>query len=195
MRFMKACLNKWSGCVVAAVAAALPLFAAQAADVRQARVWAGPEYTRVVLDASGPLKYSVNQADGRVVIDLPGSDVASGFSAPSSQGLFRSLSHSRTGDRLQLTASVAPGSLLKSFVLGPDGGSNYRLVLDLYPGKATAGAAAVAATPVNLAPPVAASAAPVAMPEYVGPAHGSRKAIEQAAAMLKGQRADRKSVV
>ena len=54
----------------------LPLCAARAADLKDARVWAGPEYTRVVLDASGPLHYKISQKDGQVVVDLPDSRVS-----------------------------------------------------------------------------------------------------------------------
>lgn len=183
MRLMRGYLNNWGGWVVVAILAAMPLYAAQAAELKGARVWAGPEYTRVVLDASGPLRYTISQKDGQVVVDLPGSRTTSSFSSPSAQGLYRGMSHARIGDGMQLTAKVAPASRLKSFVLKPASGTDYRLVLDLYPASASVAAAA----PAEAAPaPVV--QAPAAVPSYSNPTHSRRVAAEQAAAMLNGQR-------
>lgn len=183
MRLMRGYLNNWGGWVVVAILAAMPLCAAQAAELKGARVWAGPEYTRVVLDASGPLRYTISQKDGQVVVDLPGSRTTSSFSSPSAQGLYRGMSHARIGDGMQLTAKVAPASRLKSFVLKPASGTDYRLVLDLYPASASIATAA----PAEAAPaPVV--QAPAAVPSYSNPTHSRRVAAEQAAAMLNGQR-------
>jgi len=183
MRLMRGYLNNWGGWVVVAILAAMPLYAAQAAELKGARVWAGPEYTRVVLDASGPLRYTISQKDGQVVVDLPGSRTISSFSSPSAQGLYRGMSHARIGDGMQLTAKVAPASRLKSFVLKPASGTDYRLVLDLYPASASIATAA----PAEAAPaPVV--QAPAAVPSYSNPTHSRRVAAEQAAAMLNGQR-------
>jgi N-acetylmuramoyl-L-alanine amidase len=183
MRLMRGYLNNWGGWVVVAILAAMPLYAAQAAELKGARVWAGPEYTRVVLDASGPLRYTISQKDGQVVVDLPGSRTTSSFSSPSAQGLYRGMSHARIGDGMQLTAKVAPASRLKSFVLKPASGTDYRLVLDLYPASASVATAA----PAEAAPtPVV--QAPAAVPSYSNPTHSRRVAAEQAAAMLNGQR-------
>ena len=183
MRLMRGYLNNWGGWVVVAILAAMPLYAAQAAELKGARVWAGPEYTRVVLDASGPLRYTISQKDGQVVVDLPDSRTTSSFSSPSAQGLYRSMSHARIGDGMQLTAKVAPASRLKSFVLKPASGTDYRLVLDLYPASASIATAA----PAEAAPaPVV--QAPAAVPSYSNPTHSRRVAAEQAAAMLNGQR-------
>ncbi|MET4569975.1 N-acetylmuramoyl-L-alanine amidase [Rhodanobacter soli] len=180
---MRGYLNNWGGWVVVAILAAMPLCAAQAAELKGARVWAGPEYTRVVLDASGPLRYTISQKDGQVVVDLPGSRTTSSFSSPSAQGLYRGMSHARIGDGMQLTAKVAPASRLKSFVLKPASGTDYRLVLDLYPASASIATAA----PAEAAPaPVV--QAPAAVPSYSNPTHSRRVAAEQAAAMLNGQR-------
>jgi N-acetylmuramoyl-L-alanine amidase len=168
---MRGYLNKLAGWTVAAMLAALSPCLAQAAQVKDARVWAGPQYTRVVLDADGPLHYTIEQKDGQVVVDLRDSQAANGFSAPAAQGLYRGISHARRGNNLRLTASVEPASRLKSFVLKPTANDNYRLVLDLYP----------------------ASAAPAPEPavsvSYSNPTHSRRVAAEQAAAMLNGQRA------
>ncbi|NID15635.1 N-acetylmuramoyl-L-alanine amidase [Luteibacter yeojuensis] len=107
-----------------------------AADIKAARVWAGPEYTRVVFDLSGPATYKMSQGDtpGSVVLDIAGSSVAGDFSAPGGQGLYKSLANARQGSAARMVASVDPTSKPKSFLLKPAGDYGYRLVLDLYPG-------------------------------------------------------------
>ncbi|GLQ97375.1 N-acetylmuramoyl-L-alanine amidase [Dyella mobilis] len=127
-----------------AILTAVPAIA-HAADVKDARVWAGPDYTRVVFDLSAPAKYKLSQQGDQVVLELGDSRVA-GRLAPSAQGLFKSLDSSNQGDSLRLAASVASGSQPKSFLLGPSGQSGYRLVLDLYPGTASASVPAKVAT-------------------------------------------------
>src|SRR4051812_13038551 len=118
--------------VVASLASAV----SAAADVKAARVWAGPEYTRVVFDLSGPAAYKMSQGDvpGSVVLDIAGSSVTGDFSAPGGQGLFKSMSVSKQGGSARLVATVDPRAKPKSFLLKPAGDYGYRLVLDLYPG-------------------------------------------------------------
>lgn len=120
---------------VTAVATLAPA-ASKAADVKSARVWAGPEYTRVVFDLSGPATYKMSQGDtpGSVVLDIAGSSVAADFSAPGGQGLFKSMSTGKQGGGARMTATVDPKAKPKSFLLKPAGDYGYRLVLDLYPG-------------------------------------------------------------
>lgn len=196
---MRGYLNSLGRFVVVATLAAMPLCAAHAADMQHARVWAGPEYTRLVLDASGPLQYTISQTDGQIVVDLPGSQTTPGFSDPAAQGLLRGLSHVRVGDRLQLTAKIVPGSRMKSFVLKPTGGvgADYRLVLDLYPGDGNAGQSVAITKPdvpeqpstSVVTQPVANSLTVADQPQRRGStSRSSRAATEQAAALLNGQR-------
>ncbi|WEN14327.1 N-acetylmuramoyl-L-alanine amidase [Rhodanobacter sp. AS-Z3] len=193
---MSVYLNKRVGIFAVAIAALLPVSAVSAAQLKSARVWAGSEYTRVVLDASGPLQYTISQKNGEVVVELPGSRPDRDFSDPAAQGLLRGLSHSRLGQGMQVTAKVDPASHLKSFLLKPNDEGNYRLVLDFYPAATTAEvesdvAAAVdkVSAPVAKAPvTVTASAKSVPIESYSNPTHSRRVAAEQAAAMLNGQR-------
>jgi N-acetylmuramoyl-L-alanine amidase len=124
-----------------ALLAAAPGFGLQAAEVKSARVWAGPAYTRVVFDLSGPAKYKLSQQGDQVVLELADSSTG-GKLAPSAQGLFKGLSSTSQGDVLRLTAAVASNSQPKTFMLGPSGQAGYRLVLDLYPGNGKSPAAA-----------------------------------------------------
>ncbi|OOG61511.1 N-acetylmuramoyl-L-alanine amidase [Rhodanobacter sp. B04] len=191
---MRGYLNKLGIWVVTAILAGGLLSAAQAAELKNARVWAGPDYTRVVFDVTGSLQYTISQADGQIVVDLPGSQVIQGFVDPAAQGVLRGLSHARIGDRLQLTAKVAPGSNLKSFVLKPANGMDYRLVLDLYPGNGNTAKPVAVSKPET---PVTAVASgtdngrtdPAPEPQRrSSSSHSSRVVTEEAAAMLNGQR-------
>jgi len=121
-------------CVIA-VAMLAPAWS-KAADVKAARVWAGPEYTRVVFDLSGPATYKMSQGDtpGSVVLDVSGSAVTGDFAAPGGQGLFKSMTTTKQGGNARVVATVDARAKPKSFLLKPAGDYGYRLVLDLYPG-------------------------------------------------------------
>jgi N-acetylmuramoyl-L-alanine amidase len=139
---MRGYLTRICWLTVTALLAAAPGVALQAAEVKDARVWAGAEYTRLVFDLSGPAKYKLSQQGDQVVLELADSS-AGGKLAPSAQGLFKGLSSASQGGALRLTAAVAPNSQPKTFLLGPSGQAGYRLVLDLYPGN---GKSSVAST-------------------------------------------------
>ncbi|RAO75221.1 N-acetylmuramoyl-L-alanine amidase [Dyella jiangningensis] len=184
---------------------------AKAADVKSARVWAGPEYTRVVLDVSGPVTYKIKQDGDQVTIDLDGSSISSSFNSPAAQGLYKGLSGARQGSGARLTAKVDPASTVKSFVLSPQAEYGYRLVVDLYPGhevastKSSSKPAAPARdsdedsnsspTPVAEASPPSPSPAPEPVVASRGTAKSSLKPTQSgmastraAAAMLNGER-------
>jgi len=130
-----------------ALLAVVPFCAARAADVKGARVWAGPEYTRVVLDVSGPISYKLKQDGDQVTVDVDDSSIGSGFSSPSAHGLFKGISGAKQGDSVRLTAKVDPNSTAKSFVLKPQADYGYRLVVDLYPSSGKAATATKPAAP------------------------------------------------
>lgn len=189
-------------CLVA-LAVALPLCTVHAADVNSARVWAGPEYTRLVLDVSGPLDYKARQDGDRVVIDLDRSALAGDFAAPKAQGLLKGLDSSQQGGRLQLVAKVDASSHYKSFVLKPAADYGYRLVLDVYPGAGVASAPAKTAAPAttparddddgdDAAPaaiaPVAVKTPSVSGKNSVKSTQSGMASTRQAAALLNGER-------
>lgn len=133
---MRGIIFKFRGFVCAIALATLAPALALAADVKSARVWAGPEYTRVVFDLSGPATYKMSQGDtpGSVVLDIAGSTVAGNFAAPGKQGLFQSMTAGKQGGGARVVATVDARAKPKSFLLKPAGDYGYRLVLDLYPG-------------------------------------------------------------
>ncbi len=190
MRPMRAYLNSIAGLAAAALLLAVPLDSARGADLMHARVWAGPAYTRVVLEVSGPLDYTISQDAAQAVVDLGDSRIADGFADPAAQGLYRGMRHASEGNRLKLFASMVPGSRLKSFVLKPTtADADYRLVLDLYPPGDSLTATPATAEPAD-APlrSIAAVAEPV-RPRHRGMrAHTSLASTQQAAALLNGQR-------
>ena len=180
MQRMRASLFRTGLIALVACAAGFSALSAEAADVRAARVWAGPDYTRVVFDLSGPVGYQLRHDAGRVQIDLGNDRLASAFATPSAQGLFKGLSSHRRGGRLELVADVDAHSAPKSFVLKPGSGYGYRLVLDLYPDGASKGASASA---------VASAPAPVMKAVHVSKAGPSEVlTLRQVAEQMGGQR-------
>ena len=183
-----------------AILASLPFGVSKAADVKSARVWAGPEYTRLVLDLSGPVTYKIDQDSGQVVLNLPGSALADSFVSPKGQGLYKGLGSDSQGSRLLLTAKVDPDSRAKSFIIKPSADAkDYRLVVDLYPGKGSA--AGTKAAPVSdddddSAPVAAAAPAPLPMAtpsksagrNSVKSSQSGMASTRQAAALLNGSR-------
>ena len=173
-----------------------PLCAVHAADVKSARVWAGPEYTRLVLDVSGPVDYKTRQDGDQLVIDLGRSGLADDYAAPKSQGLLKGLDSNQQGNRLQLVAKVDSSSHYKSFVLQPAANYGYRLVVDVYPGNGVAASSKAVPAPAqddgddDAAPPPA----PVAI-KTAASGKNSLKSTQsgmastrQAAALLNGER-------
>ncbi len=185
-----------------ALLAVAPFCVARAADVKGARVWAGPEYTRVVLDVSGPVTYKLKQDGDQLVVDIDGSSISGDFHSPSAQGLYQGMSGVRQGNNVRLTARIASSSSVKSFLLKPQADYGYRLVVDLYPGNGAVagakpavparnaddgGAVAAAATPE---PDPAPAVAPVRSSGKSGlkPTQSGMASTRAAAAMLNGER-------
>jgi N-acetylmuramoyl-L-alanine amidase len=108
----------------------------RAAEIKNLRIWAGPEYTRAVFDVSGPVDYKLfelNKPD-RIVLDIRGSELGSGFSAPAVKGLLKGLRAGKQGKSdSRVVFDLADSARPKSFLLPPADKFGYRLVLDLYP--------------------------------------------------------------
>ena len=120
---------------------------AQAADVKAARVWAGPEYTRVVFDLSGPVQLPGHAEGGRGSCSISATTAWPPVSTPRRARAVQGAEHASARQAsCELTAKVDAHSKPKSFLLKPSGSYGYRLVLDLYP-EAGAGTAPTAAIP------------------------------------------------
>lgn len=135
----------------------LPFTAASSTtSILAVRTWAGPEYTRVVFDLTGPLEhtlFTLSDPD-RVVIDMRNASVAQQLlKKAKGQGLVkhvRGAVHDRNDLRvvLDLTGKVRA----KSFSVRPDHGAGHRLVIDLQ-NPSTAKAPTATPTPAKVRPP------------------------------------------
>jgi N-acetylmuramoyl-L-alanine amidase len=106
------------------------------ADLKSAKIAVDDERTRIFLDLGGAVDYKLFEIPNpdRIVLDLHDSAPADDFAAPAGKGLLKSL---RTGAQnktdLRVVLDLAAGVRPKSFLMPPEGGQGYRLVVDLYP--------------------------------------------------------------
>jgi N-acetylmuramoyl-L-alanine amidase len=135
-------IHRWLTLCLVAFA---PVAGVDAAEIKNLRVWAGPEYTRAVFDVSGPVDYKLFELTkpDRIVLDMRASTLAAGFDAPAATGLLKGLRAGKQGKGdARVVFDLAEGVHPKSFLLPPADKFGYRLVLDLYP-------ASTKATPVK----------------------------------------------
>jgi N-acetylmuramoyl-L-alanine amidase len=124
---------------------------AGAAELRDVRVWASPESTRVVFDLDQAIPHSLFALDGpdRIVVDLADTQRARALAAQlEGKGLIkrvRSAAHNGSGLRVVLDVGAAVKS--KSFALQPNESYGYRVVVDLFATGQTAVAAAAPLPP------------------------------------------------
>ena len=115
-----------------AIAWTLP---AQAVQVRDLRLWAGPDSTRLVLDLSGSVQHSLRVLSNpsRVVIDVPGAQVGSGAHAfPAGAGAIKRVRIARRpSGELRIVLDLSRPIQAKSFLAQPNDRYGYRLVIDL----------------------------------------------------------------
>ena len=132
--------SRWIRTCLAAVALLQATVAFAAADLQEVRLWASPDSTRVVLDLSAPVSYSVFTLSDpeRVVIDLE-QLAADSVRLPASTAVgivsgVRVAARDNGGVRvvLDLTTRVEP----KSFLTPPNETYGHRLVVDLGPQQA-----------------------------------------------------------
>lgn len=121
--------------ILAGLIATLLCHSAMAVDVRDVRLWAGPDNTRVVVDlsAGAPHSLSVLHNPERVVLDVPG--VRLGKQAqrpPRGVGTIKAvrMSRSRSGT-FRLVLELARPTQAKSFLTTPNAHYGYRLVIEL----------------------------------------------------------------
>lgn len=110
--------------------------------VKDVRLWAGPDSTRVVFDLSGPAKHSLLtlQNPARVVIDLEDARAAtSNLALPEARGFAKQLRVGVQNQKdLRLVIDLAQAATPKAFAVEPDGPYGHRLVVDLLPGASAA---------------------------------------------------------
>lgn len=123
-------------------------------SVKEVRIAANSERTRVVLELDGPTAHKLFTLNnpGRVVVDLNGGRFAlSPQGIPAGAGAVANIrAANRTDGIARLVLDMAHNAEPRSFVLEPGAGMGHRLVIDLHPESARAAAnvdVATAATP------------------------------------------------
>ncbi len=115
---------------------------AAAVEVRDLRLWAGPDSTRVVLDLSGEVKYQVFTLSGpdRVVIDLERATLdPSRVRMPAGSGLVGQLRvGARDGGTLRVVLDLTARAEPRDFLTTPNDVYGHRLVVDLASGAVPA---------------------------------------------------------
>ena len=111
------------------------MLSAQAVEVRNVRLWAGPDNTRVVVDLSGNAQHSllVLHNPERVVLDVSGARLARGARTPrAGGGAVKQVRMSRSpSGTLRIVLDLAQPIQAKSFLTTPNAHYGYRLLVDL----------------------------------------------------------------
>jgi N-acetylmuramoyl-L-alanine amidase len=141
-----------SQCAVGLLLAVGLLQPALAVDVRNVRLWAEPDNTRVVVDLSGRVQHSLSVLHNpeRVVLDVPGAKLAKSAKAPAGTGAVKRVrvSHSPSGN-VRLVLDLSRPITAKSFLSTPNAHYGYRLLVDLSGGAARADSIARVDRPVK----------------------------------------------
>lgn len=118
------------------LAVLLPVSTASAnVQVRDVRLWAGPDTTRVVLDLSSPARHQLFTLEnpGRVVVDVAAARIDLGsVKLPAGVGLVRSVRGANRNDGMvRIVLDLAGGATPRSFVVPPEGRYGHRLIIEL----------------------------------------------------------------
>jgi N-acetylmuramoyl-L-alanine amidase len=134
MEYFRSSLAGASLCALALCALAL-CAPARGAEVRDIRLWAGPDSTRVVLDLSASARHqlSVLKNPDRIVLDIADAHLRKGaHRIPAGTGAVQRVRLGRrpTGE-LRVVLDLAHAVRPKSFLTAPNDRYGYRLVVDL----------------------------------------------------------------
>jgi N-acetylmuramoyl-L-alanine amidase len=124
--------------------AAFGASAAKPVTIKDVRLWAGPDGTRLVFDLSAPVEHSVLTLDNpnRVVVDIPAASIESDRVLPQGQGFVKQLrAAAQPNGDLRVVVDLTGPAQPKTFTVGPQDSYGHRLVLDLTPSKGTVAAA------------------------------------------------------
>ncbi len=111
-------------------------------QVRDVRLWAGPDSTRVVLDLSRPAGHKLFTLDNprRVVIDLRPARIDLGtLRLPAGTGLVQAVrGANRSGGEVRIVLDLGAAATPRSFMVPPEGSYGHRLIIDLNAPRARA---------------------------------------------------------
>lgn len=141
--------------VLAAVLMAGIAVGAEAAELRDVRLWSGPDGTRVVFDLDGAAEHSVFTLENpdRIVVDLRGTQRGGALATQfEGKGIVQRVRSGPQADgTLRIVLDLSAAAKPKSFPLQPNDSYGFRVVVDL----ASAAPAAVAAQPAPPKPALA----------------------------------------
>jgi N-acetylmuramoyl-L-alanine amidase len=123
-------------CLALGLLAVFVVGAAHAVEIRDVRLWAGPDHTRVVVELSGPATHNLFKLHNpeRVVIDVADARLVAAPSAPAGQGLVRQVRFGTRDDgSLRVVLDINGDVQSKSFAVAPNESYGHRLVIDLAP--------------------------------------------------------------
>src|ERR1044071_8241690 len=121
----------WGGAILLLASAA-----AHAQELREIRIWDGPDGTRVVLDLDSASAFQLQTLSDpqRVVIDLAGVKRAADIgSSQDGRGLVKRVRTAEHDNDLRVVLDVDGPITAKSFALDPNSEYRYRVVIDLAP--------------------------------------------------------------
>ena len=113
----------------------LPSGAEESVRLKNIRVWAAPDNTRVVFDVTSPVMHDIELLSGpdRVVIDLQNTEPFAELPQPVLQdGYVRNIRHGQHRDFLRVVLDLNRQARVKSFLLAPNQHYGHRLVVDIY---------------------------------------------------------------
>ena len=113
----------------------LSISAEEAVHLKDIRVWAAPDNTRVVFDVTGPVSHKLELLSEpyRVVIDLKNTEPFEQFPQPVlGDGYVQDIRRGQHGDFLRLVLDLKKQARAKSFLLAPNKHYGHRLVVDIY---------------------------------------------------------------
>ena len=106
--------------------------------LKNIRVWAAPDNTRVVFDVTGPVSHKLELLSEpyRVVIDLQDTEPFAALPQPAlGDGYVRDIRRGRHGDFLRVVLDLKKQARARSFLLAPNEHYGHRLVVDVYDEK------------------------------------------------------------
>ena len=112
--------------------------AAEDVRLKNIRIWAAPDNTRVVFDVSSPVKHDLKLLSEpfRVVIDLENTDPFSNLPEPVMRDEYlQGIRSGEHGDFLRIVLDLKKHAQAKSFLLAPNQHYGHRLVVDISDGK------------------------------------------------------------
>lgn len=125
-------------------AAAFCAHGAKLVTIKEIRLWAGPDGTRLVFDLSEPVEHSLLTLSNpdRVVVDIPGAVIDSSRALPEGQGFVKQLraAEQPNGD-LRVVVDLSSPAEPRTFAVGPQQTYGHRLVMDLTASSKSATAA------------------------------------------------------